>query len=47
MHLPQFDGYHTYPVDIHSLKAIKTIENIQEDFLKKHYNQLIMVGGRP
>ena len=40
MHLPQFDGYHTYPVDIHSLKAIKTIENIQEDFLKKLHNNL-------
>jgi len=40
MHLPQFDGYHVYPVDIHSLKSIKALENINEDFLKELHNDL-------
>lgn len=40
LHLPQFDGYHTYPVDIHSIKCIKALENIQEQFIKNLYNEL-------
>ncbi|MBN2781880.1 MAG: HD domain-containing protein [Campylobacterales bacterium] len=40
MHLPQFDGYHTYPVDIHSLECIKALENIEENFLKQLYIEL-------
>jgi len=28
--LAQFDGYHQYPVDIHSLYALKELENIDE-----------------
>jgi [protein-PII] uridylyltransferase len=29
-HLAQFDGYHQYPVDIHSLYTVKEIENLEE-----------------
>ena len=40
LHLPQFDGYHHYPVDIHSIKCVKALENIKEDFIQKLYNEL-------
>ncbi|MEO1953780.1 MAG: HD domain-containing protein [Campylobacterales bacterium] len=40
MHLPQFDGYHIYPVDIHSLEALKALENIQEPLLQEMHNEL-------
>jgi [protein-PII] uridylyltransferase len=40
LHLPQFDGYHTYPVDIHSIKCVEALENIKEPFIKKLYNEL-------
>ena len=40
LHLPQFDGYHHFPVDIHSIKCIETLENIKEPFIKKLYNAL-------
>ncbi len=40
LHLPQFDGYHHFPVDIHSIKCINALENIQEPFIKKLYNAL-------
>jgi len=40
MHLPQFDGYHHYPVDIHSIKCVKALENIKEDFIQNLYNEL-------
>jgi [protein-PII] uridylyltransferase len=40
MHLPQFDGYHHYPVDIHSIKAVEALENIEEPHLKHYYTQL-------
>jgi [protein-PII] uridylyltransferase len=40
MHLPQFDGYHHYPVDIHSIECIKALENIQEHFIQKLYSEL-------
>jgi len=40
MHLPQFDGYHMYPVDIHSLEALKALENIQEPLLQEMHNEL-------
>jgi len=40
MHLPQFDGYHMYPVDIHSLKALKALEHIEEENLQILYNDL-------
>jgi len=40
MHMPQFDGYHTYPVDIHSIKCVEALENIQEPFIKNLYENL-------
>ena len=40
MHLPQFDGYHHYPVDIHSIKCVQALENIKENFLQTLYNEL-------
>jgi len=33
INLAQFDGYHQYSVDIHSLKALCFIENIEDEFL--------------
>jgi len=40
IHLPQFDGYHHYPVDIHSIKAVEALENIDEPFIQKLYDEL-------
>ena len=40
IHLPQFDGYHHYPVDIHSIKSVEALENIEDDFIKNLYNEL-------
>jgi len=40
LHLPQFDGYHTYPVDIHSIKCVEALENIKEPFIQELYNEL-------
>lgn len=40
MHLPQFDGYHHYPVDIHSIKCVEALENIKEPFIKDLFDQL-------
>ena len=40
LHLPQFDGYHHYPVDIHSIKSVKALENIQESFIANLYDEL-------
>jgi len=37
MFLAQFDGYHSYPVDIHSIKSIKALENIESDFIRNLY----------
>lgn len=31
--LPQFDGYHTYAVDEHSIKSILAFESIKDEFL--------------
>lgn len=38
--LPQFDGYHTYAVDIHSLQCIKHLENIQNPFILSLFDAL-------
>ncbi len=38
--MPQFDGYHKYSVDTHLIKAVKALENIEEQKLKKIYNSL-------
>jgi [protein-PII] uridylyltransferase len=40
MHLPQFDGYHHYPVDIHSIKCVEALENIKEPFIQNLFNDL-------
>jgi len=40
LHLPQFDGYHKYPVDIHSIKALQALENIEDSFVLELYNTL-------
>lgn len=40
IHLPQFDGYHHYPVDIHSIKCIQALENINEPFIKELFDAL-------
>ncbi len=40
LHLPQFDGYHDYPVDIHSIKCIEAIENIKELFIQELFDEL-------
>lgn len=40
MFLPQFDGYHHYPVDIHSIKCVAALENIKSSFLRSLYDEL-------
>ncbi|WP_372998736.1 HD domain-containing protein [Sulfurimonas sp.] len=40
LHLPQFDGYHHYPVDFHSIKCVEALENIEEPFIKELHNEL-------
>ncbi len=40
INLPQFDGYHQYAVDIHTLKAIEHLENITDVTLQAIYNTL-------
>jgi [protein-PII] uridylyltransferase len=37
---PQFDGYHTHPVDIHSMKTLYHIQNIRDPFLQIMYGKL-------
>ncbi|HFS82473.1 MAG TPA: HD domain-containing protein, partial [Epsilonproteobacteria bacterium] len=38
--LPQFDGYHNFAVDIHSLECVRYLENIQDPFLAELHNTL-------
>jgi len=38
--LPQFDGYHKYPVDNHLIMCVKALENIKDEKLLKLYNSL-------
>ena len=38
--LAQFDGYHKYPVDKHTLRCIYHLENIKEDFIKSLFENL-------
>ena len=40
MHLPQFDGYHHYPVDIHSIKSVEALESINDNFIKNLYDNM-------
>ncbi|HIP12006.1 MAG TPA: HD domain-containing protein [Arcobacter sp.] len=37
---PQFDGYHRHPVDIHTLKALKHVQNIKDEFIAYTYKHL-------
>lgn len=36
--LAQFDGYHQYPVDKHTLRCLYHLENIQDDFIKSLFD---------
>lgn len=38
--LPQFDGYHAYAVDIHSMECIKYLESIEDPFVLSLYQSL-------
>ncbi|MGB5506497.1 MAG: HD domain-containing protein [Sulfurovum sp.] len=38
--LPQFDGYHQYAVDIHSLKCLYHLENIEDDLTQTLWDAL-------
>ena len=38
--LPQFDGYHQFPVVLHSIKCVEALENIREPFIQELYTSL-------
>ncbi len=40
MHQPQFDGYHQHPVDIHSIKTLKSGQFINDKHILSVYNSL-------
>ncbi|MFA6189878.1 MAG: DUF294 nucleotidyltransferase-like domain-containing protein [Sulfuricurvum sp.] len=40
LHLPQFDGYHHYPVDFHSIKCIEALESIHDPYVDSLYKPL-------
>ncbi|MBU1659187.1 phosphohydrolase [bacterium] len=40
LHLPQFDGYHTFAVDLHSIKCVEALENIKDPFIQKLHDEL-------
>jgi len=40
MFLPQFDGYHHHPVDIHSIKCVEALETIKDERLEAIYETL-------
>jgi len=40
LHLPQFDGYHHYPVDLHSIKCIEALESIKDPYVEALYQPL-------
>ncbi len=37
---PQFDGYHTHPVDLHSIHTLGALENISDSFVSNLYRSL-------
>jgi len=43
-HQAQFDGYHKYPVDKHSILGLYYLENINEPFIKAIYDDLCGEG---
>ena len=38
--LPQFDGYHRYPVDLHSMHCVRALKNINDKNVQKVYDTL-------
>ncbi len=40
MYLPQFDGYHDYSVDRHSIKCVEALENIQDKKIQTLFESL-------
>jgi len=38
--LPQFDGYHQYAVDIHSMKSVYHLEHIEDTFIQDLFESL-------
>jgi len=40
LHLPQFDGYHHYPVDLHSIECVKALEAIHDPNVAALYDAL-------
>ncbi len=40
MFMPQFDGYHRYPVVLHSIVCVEALENISDPFIKELYDRL-------
>lgn len=40
LYLAQFDGYHTYSVDIHTFKALENLESIKSDYILSIYSDL-------
>jgi [protein-PII] uridylyltransferase len=42
LHLPQFDGYHHYPVDFHSIKCIQALESINDPYVENLYKPLTL-----
>ena len=40
LNLPQFDGYHKYPVDIHSIYALFHLENIKDNMINNLFLEL-------
>jgi [protein-PII] uridylyltransferase len=38
--LPQFDGYHRYPVDRHSIECLRHLENIEDPFIAELFDNL-------
>jgi [protein-PII] uridylyltransferase len=37
---PQFDGYHQHPVDIHSIKTLKKLEEIKDPYVQEVYDSM-------
>ncbi|MCF6244974.1 MAG: HD domain-containing protein [Sulfurovum sp.] len=40
INLPQFDGYHQYAVDTHSLRCLYHLEHIKDHFIQSLWNEL-------
>ncbi len=38
--VPQFDGYHRYPVDLHSMHCMRALQNITDSNVKRVYERL-------